>query len=307
MYRIKYNLNKLKIIINDFFRKSKYKKNICILSSSKYKNKVVEDINLKYYFNKRNIGVNIIDYNENVDFNKYDLVIIRSVWGFYREKEKFINLVKSLSGKVFNDESIIINNLDKEIQYKILEKNNIETIQTVFTNDLSNLKDIWNNNFKEYNKLVIKPTISESGNDTFCIDKNFKIPNIKTRWMVEPFIESVKDGEISVILFNGKVMYGVRRYSGIFCPYQKTKYIDLLELDNTLILICNKVSKIKEYSNHLYMRIDFVFEFDKYLLMEVELIDPLLFMECVPKKLKIYDKFVESVLEKTELLNIGRK
>ena len=50
-----------------------------------------------------------------------------------------------------------------------------------------------------------------------------------------------------------------------------------------------------------------MFEFDKYLLMEVELIDPLLFMECVPKKLKIYDKFVESVLEKTELLNIGRK
>lgn len=307
MCRIKYNLNKLKIIINDFFRKNKYKKNICILSSSKYKNKVVEDINLKYYFNKRNIGVNIIDYNENVDFNKYDLVIIRSVWGFYREKEKFINLVKSLSGKVFNDESIIVNNLDKEIQYKILEKNNIETIPTVFTNDLSNLKDIWNNNFKEYNKLVIKPTISESGNDTFCIDKNFKIPNIKTRWMVEPFIESVNDGEISVILFNGKVMYGVRRYSGIFCPYQKAKYIDLLELDNTLISTCNKVSKIKEYSNHLYMRIDFVFEFDKYLLMEVELIDPLLFMECVPKKLKIYDKFIESVLEKTDLLNIGRK
>lgn len=307
MYRVKYNLNKLKITINDFFRKNNYKKNICILSSSKYKNKVVEDINLKYYFNKRNIGVNIIDYNENADFNKYDLVIIRSVWGFYREKEKFINLVKSLSGKVFNAEFIIINNLDKEIQYKILEKNNIETIPTVFTSDLSNLKDIWNNSFKEYNKLVVKPTISESGNDTFCIDKNFKIPNIKTRWMVEPFIESVNDGEISVILFNGKVMYGVRRYSGIFCPYQKAKYIDLLELDNTLISICNKVSKIKEYSNHLYMRIDFVFEFDKYLLMEVELIDPLLFMECVPKKVKIYDKFIESVLEKTDLLNIGRK
>ena len=298
----KFKLILLKVKINEIMHKKKYKVNVCILSSEKYKNKILEDIYLKYYLNKAGIGATIVSYLENIDYSKYDYAIIRSVWGIYDNINLFKNVIKNLEKnkvKVFNNYNIICNNLNKEKQYELLSKYKIKTIKTIFTDGYTNIDKIWNENFNEDKKIVVKPTMSESGNDTILVDK-LSLKDIinkesKKRLMVEPFIESVKNGEISIILFNNKIMYGVKRYSGVFYKYKNTEYIPISDINKKIIKSVNEIIKIDEYKESLYTRIDFVYHDSEYLVMEIELIDPMLFLTVVPKNENIYTKFISEI------------
>ena len=292
VYALKRLDNKLYCFINE----NKFDKSVAIVSCDKWIGKVKEDELLKFELNKLYVNVDIISWqNKTIDYSKYDAVIIRSVWGYQDYIEDFLEYLDKLRDnniKVFNNVEILKSNLNKYKQFKLLDKYEIPHIDTFFLKEeeLSKLSSI----NKEYKNLVVKPIISGSGNNTFIISNTIKKNNIKVEdvyamfkevlnkynnyLMVQPFVKEIDNGEISVVLIDNKVNHIIVRNTSIFNDKGSISVLDLNTLDEKMKSIVDKCSNIKEYKDALYMRVDLVKVEDNYKVMELELVEPQLFL-----------------------------
>lgn len=242
-----------------------------IVSSSKYKNKIKEDLILQKYLLKAGYRSKIVAWEDNMSA---DVNIIRSVWGYHHDIDKFLSYVGSI--KTINDSKIIRENVDKKKQYELLEKNNISRIDTLFLDNISDYK-------YSSEMVVVKPVVSASGENTFIIkceadlEKVRKLSNI----MIQPYISDISDGEVSVVSINGKIKYGIKRFPGVFTEYKREEYIPTGDLCMEIIDNAKKIISIDEYKEASFMRIDFVKDGSEYKVMEVELVDPNLFVETI--------------------------
>lgn len=274
----------------------KFNKRIAIVSCDKWIDKVKEDELLKFELNKLLVNVDIISWQDkNVDYSKYDAVVIRSLWGYQDYIDEFIDFLDRLKKenvRVFNNTEILKANLNKYEQFKILDKYEIPHIETFFLKN-SELDKV-NNLSKEYRDLVVKPIISGSGNNTFIISdtikkNNIKVTDVKEKFqnvlndtnnylMVQPFVKEIEDGEISVVLIDNKVSHIVVRNTSVFNDKGSISVVGLDTMDDNMKSIVDSCAKIKEYKEALYMRVDLVRINDDYKVMELELVEPQLFL-----------------------------
>lgn len=267
-------------------------KKIGIVSCDKWKDKLEEDINLNKTLNNLGLCSEIISWQQPLE-KKYDMLILRSVWGYqnyYEDFKKWLLYIKENNIPLFNNVEIILNNIRKDIQFDILKKNNIETIDTVFIN----LSEFNKNNLLNYiNKgdYVIKPTISGSGENTFLVTnsninleniikkedilKTYKFilkNNIDCKIMLQPFVSEINNGEYSCIFIDGQLTHTMLRFPNVF--HEKKRPYFISEVPENIINLAKKVEKIPEFKNYLYMRVDMVLVDGKAQIMEVELTDP---------------------------------
>ena len=297
------------------FNKNKFDKRIAIVSCDKWVGKVKEDELLKFELNKLYVDVDIVSWQDkSIDYSKYDAVIIRSLWGYQDYIEEFmiyLDLLKKNKVKVFNDVDILKDNLNKYEQFKILDKYEIPHIDTFFLkkDELYKIAKIG----KNYSDLVVKPIISGSGNNTFIISEDIKKNNISiddvenkfknvlndinNYLMVQPFVKEIDNGEISVILIANDVSHVVVRNTSIFNDKGSIMVLGLDFMDKRMKSIVDSCSKIKEYKDALYMRIDLVKIADDYKVMELELVEPQLFMGFRKTK-KQLENFAKVIREK---------
>lgn len=307
--------------VNIYAKTHKYSTYIGIVSCNTWKNKVYEDVSIKYYLNRQGYGADIISYEEENDYSKYKALIIKSIWGFQKNKETFDKFLEQVSKNkipLYNSVEIISNNYDKEKQFKLLDKYHIKHIDTVFIENNSSIaqkiKETWENKFNNYDKLVIKPVVSESSADTYIISLNEtgkntitikdvknKYKNINYSLMLQPFIKEVKNGEYSVICFSNKLSHVIQRCVSVFGEKPYIKYIRKETIDDKMLEIVNKICLIKEYKDNLYMRIDLVKTNEEYQVMEVELLDPQLFLNSITSndyKKEAYQTFTKEIINR---------
>lgn len=313
--KIKFNLRILLINIYIMIFTNNKNKKVAIVSCNKWKNKVLEDIKLKYYLAKNHVKADIISWEEKNNYTKYDAIIIRSVWGFeIKSFKNWLNIVNK-KVKIINSYVLINNTFSKKKQFDILDKYHILHIPTKNIksdkNISKNIKKIWDTYYSLYDKIVIKLDISESGNNTFVLSKGKKTKNSITfdeltdkfskqniLLLIEPFIEEVNKGEISVILFNKNVSHAIIRYSGIFTKNKSCIEIAIKDLPQEILEITNKIINLKEFKDFTYLRLDFIKHENKYLVLEIELIDPFLFLNSIKDKKRqkeVYQLFVSEI------------
>lgn len=313
---IKLYLLRLKVFFKKIFTKKTTR--VAILVSSAWANKVSDDLLLELALLNKKIYPTLVSYDKPHNYLKYKLVIIRSIWGYEKQIDYFLNLLNELKKNnipILNDYAIINNNFNKENQILLLEKYNIPIIKTTIIP--KNTKDIQSIIEKLFNQeLVIKPSISASGNNTYLISNDstrnnvislnninsiYKDINQKSSLIVQPFIKEIDNGEISLIYINGTYSHAVLRFPHIFNNKSSVQYLSKEELDNEIFTIANKVLAIKEYQGNLYERIDFVKIDQQYYIMEIELIEPDLFIRRITDKNlqnNILKAFASSIEEK---------
>ena len=111
-------------------------KKIAIVSCDKWVGKLEEDNNLKTALINEGMDARIISWQQPLD-EKYDLLILKSVWGYqnyYDEFKKWLIYIKNNNISLLNNPDIILNNVMKDIQFGILNNNNIDYIDTIFIN-----------------------------------------------------------------------------------------------------------------------------------------------------------------------------
>ncbi len=310
--------SKLHILLN----KRKIEKKVGIVSCDQWKGKMKDDILLKCALEQMNVQADIISWQDKKKgFTTYDALIVTTIWGFHRHLTQFYDWLKQIENHhilILNEISLMKDNFDKEKQFELLRKYHIKCVDTVFIEPkkaTEEVKRLWEHEYSKYPKIVVKPTISESGNDTYVLGEETSknsvqieqldslYQNVKGKLMVQPFIEEVQNGELSLILIDGKLTNVMLRYPNIFTKDNQAIYIDIEKLDQKLLTLAHQILKIPEYQDFFYMRIDTIKSKGEYQIMEVELLDPNLYLSFIPNKKQqkeTFHFFAESILKRID-------
>jgi glutathione synthase/RimK-type ligase-like ATP-grasp enzyme len=243
-----------------------------------------------------------------VNWTDYNYLIFRTVWDYFDfpdEFAKWLDTLEHLQVKTLNPLSIVKRNQHK-FYLRDLQNQGIEIIPTVFIPknsglDLTFLAD------KNWTKAVIKPAISAGSYQTtlFNIEETDKITQeyatiaVESDLLVQPFMPEIQTmGEVSIIFFGGKFSHSILKkpkeedfrvqsqFGGKYTVYQPG-----------LSLISTSANIVKTFGdNLLYARVDGILKDGKFLLMELELIEPDLYFGHFPDGKKNFFKALEKLI-----------
>ncbi|MBE6449184.1 MAG: ATP-grasp domain-containing protein [Alphaproteobacteria bacterium] len=235
-------------------------------------------------------------------FKDCDYVLIRSCWNYHKYPDKFIQWINSLNIPTINAKSLIQWNIHKKYLLE-LEKHNIEIPKT-YVIQKENVKDF---NFNIFDEFVIKPAISASGYLTYKYNKNDSekvnslLPLYSSDVLIQEFIpEVIQEGEISFVFFNNSFSHAVKKIPSLSDFRSQARYggtvknfIPNQALKNKAVEI---VQKIMDITNEcpFYMRLDAVLRKNNLVIMEIEAIEPRLFLSN--SNCDIFKKAWQSIL-----------
>ena len=257
----------------------------------------------------KNLNAEAVAWNDpSVNWAKYDYLIFRTVWDYFEYPTEFaawLDELERLNIKTLNPLSIIKRNQHK-FYLQELEKQGIDIIPTVFipkntSLDLSFLKE------KQWDKAVIKPAVSAGAYLTKLFSRD-EIAEIEAEYtpialerdlLVQPFMSEIQEqGELSILFFQGKYSHAIsktpkagdfRIQSHFGGQYQA------FTPDAQLLATAENI--VKTFGGDLlYARVDGILKNGKFLLMELELIEPDLYFNYHPDAKKNFLTALESML-----------
>jgi glutathione synthase/RimK-type ligase-like ATP-grasp enzyme len=249
-------------------------------------------------------GLNItkeIWNNEQVKWKNYDLAILKSPWDYFDLIEDFyawLKKIENLNIKLLNPLEIVRWNADKHYLHDIENAGlNVTLSKFITKGDEVNLLQYFED-FKT-DQFIVKPAVSGGSKNTFKVTAaNVDEINEKLKTLVQledfilqPFIKEIEEiGELSFLFFNGHFSHALLKkaakgdfrvqatFGGSVHPYQP---------DDELI------KSAKKYADQfaegcLYARVDGAMVNNEFVLMELELIEPFLFLDTNEKALENY-------------------
>jgi glutathione synthase/RimK-type ligase-like ATP-grasp enzyme len=248
--------------------------------------------------------------NDNVNWNDYNAVIVRSTWDYQNDSEKFVSVLETINSAshLENNLELMKWNMNKGYLFD-LDQKGVKIVDT-----------IWENNFNpksapEYfdrlnaEEIIIKPNISANADNTFRLtreklNKNLQLlENIfaEREFMVQPFLKNIiEEGEYSLFFFNGKFSHSVLKKpkeNDFRVQEEHGGNIQPLKVNAELISIAENIIK-QLFTVPLYGRVDLVRNAqNEFAVMELELIEPSLYLN---KDLQSPLRFAEAFIERME-------
>jgi glutathione synthase/RimK-type ligase-like ATP-grasp enzyme len=237
-------------------------------------------------------------HSPNVVWSDFDAVLVYSTWDYYENPSEFVDLLRQIedSGtKVYNSSSIVEWNADKKY-LQDLETWGLKTIDTVYLSpgELENLETILIE--KGWNECVIKPQFSASGYHTYRFNLS-DVQNIKDKlkdfdeqYMVQPLAEEViSEGEWSFVFFEKEYVH---------CILKKPKEGEFKVQGGQKIPISPPDWMIKEVEHiletidlpSLKTRVDVIQRDGEIRIMEIEMIEPVLYLKYSDESAKTIAK-----------------
>jgi glutathione synthase/RimK-type ligase-like ATP-grasp enzyme len=237
----------------------------------------------------------------NVDWSRFDALIIKSPWDYFDKIAAFYNWldkVEAAGCKVLNPVKTLRWNADK-LYFKDMEAAGVTIVPTVWLEQGSTFNA--QAAFAELGseKIIVKPRVSGGAKNTFALTideakaKTSEINQLLLQepFLAQPFIEEIKtDGEWSFIFFGGNYSHTVLKTAkpGDFrvqhffggTIHTPTPPAALLATAQTIV---DKFAK-----DCLYARVDGVALNNELVLMELELIEPFLFLSTSEGNLERY-------------------
>ena len=284
------------------------KKHIALITSIKWNIPTRCDKILAEELRKEGIQTDIVSWEKSCIWKSYDLIILRSCWDYHLYYKAFCHWLSELKATgiaVANGVSQIETNIDKEQQLRLLRNRNIPVIPSVVCTSIESARNFFE---KEYlGCAVIKPSISASGyrtavvrNEKELIRQARDILKDDKKIILQPFIDTVCNGEISMIFFHGVFSHAVRRYPGVTVVGRSPVPIDepMTEWLEVASAVCREISA----ESMLYVRIDMIEYHSEIYVMEVELAEPDLYLNLeYGTESKPLKKFVEHIRREINL------
>ena len=251
-------------------------------------------------------AVEIVNWDDKtVNWSKFDRVVLRSAWDYPERLTEFLTWFDGVAviTEVVNSPAIVRWNLDKNYLNELADAR-IPITPTVFVKP---------GDVCEYptGEFVIKPAIGAGSRDAASYDANQH--EIATRHvarlhasgqtvLVQPLLNSIaKDGEWPMVFFGGKFSHAANKRVSL--PRAGT--VDDLFAAETNSSHTPTTSQLKvaqaaiefvsaKFGMTTYARVDLVLDNqDNFCVLELELIEPSLFVHCADAK--AVDRFVEVV------------
>jgi hypothetical protein len=241
---------------------------------------------------KNNVMVNAVAWDDpDVKWQELDAVILRSTWNYHRQLQHFLQwleMLDQLKIRVWNPTVVIRANVSKKYMID-LQNAGIPIVPTVFLplNKTAHLRLILEK--ENWERVIIKPEVSASAYQTITAsltnaeDDQKQLDEIlKTSGaLIQEFRnEIIETGEWSFIFFGRKFSHAVLKHprAGDFRVQEELGgIIQATSPSDSLIQQAQRILD-QVQGMLLYARVDGIVAKDELLVMELELIEPSLFM-----------------------------
>jgi glutathione synthase/RimK-type ligase-like ATP-grasp enzyme len=238
------------------------------------------------------IQTEIVDWRSaDRDFSKFDLIVLRSCWDYHLRVSEFIDWLQRVAQAtpVLNAVDTVLWNYNK-FYLREVEALGVEIAPTVFVNGTGRIASSEWHQIRSWKKSVVKPAVSASAHKTWLFETG-AVPDeaeLKSKMEGEPFLiqqyipEIQTEGEISFVYIDGVFSHAVlKRVAADDFRVQKEHggSAELFHPDSTLLAQANQIAAtVPQVRDSLYCRIDAIARGGKLVLMELELIEPQLFL-----------------------------
>lgn len=285
---------------------------VAVVSSIEYCNKISEDVALADALKRLSIKAEIVAWDDNsIKWDEYDTVVLRSAWGYHKRYKQFLewlNFLDSAGVSLLNNTEMVRWNIRKDQQFATLKSLNLPLIPyLVMRADRIQIEDVYQRLGTKI--LVVKPTVSASGNNTYILNKkslkNFILSDeIADKFgssdvIIQPFVQKIETGEYALVFIDGHFSHAVIRFPGIFTEKKSPIYVRAGNIPVKIMDLANKTAQaIKLHFGYTpaYARYDFVED----MIMEVELAEPDLMTRNIPEveKSMALDKLAASIAQR---------
>ena len=251
------------------------------------------------------ILVDPVPWTEAADLGGYDLVLPLVAWGYYERPGEWFAFLDRLERErlpVVNPAALLRWNSDKAYLAELGERG----VPTVMTLPVAQLDDSHLADARERfgtRRLIVKPPISGGAFETYRLEPADPLPDSVRgrRMVVQPFIEAIAtSGEYSLILFDGRLSHCVvkRPQTGDFRVQPQFGGVTercappegALELANAAL----EAAPAKA----TYARVDIIRDdSDELRIIELELVEPALFLHLVPEAEATFAETIRSAAE----------
>ena len=255
---------------------------IYFLTCAKLPNLPPQEINAINLLNENKFETQIVNWDEwNTDsLTENDLVFLRSTWNYDQKPQEFLsflNTLKNSKATVVNSVETMLWNMNKQYMFEFQTKN-ILVIPTFHPFEKTELV----NQFPETTQIIAKPIFSAGARGLLKLTKEEWLSNnLAEIYICQPFVESVpKSGEWSLIYFDGVYSHSVLKKAkpGDFRVQSDhggtVEYVDVPEdwkiQGQDYLKACP--------SKPFFARVDLVLWNEQPTLIELEVIEPELFV-----------------------------
>jgi glutathione synthase/RimK-type ligase-like ATP-grasp enzyme len=225
------------------------------------------------------------------DLADFDLILPLVTWGYHLKHDEWLAFLDRLEAErlpVANPPALLRWNSDKAYLAELRE-HGVPTVPTLSVDHLNEAALTAAHTVLGSERLVIKPPISAAAWGTFRLEPGEAVPEeVHGRPMlIQPWLDAVvSEGEYSLIFFGGTFSHCVakRPKAGDFRVQPdhggSTTAVDVPEG----ALAVAEAALAAAPTSALYARVDLIRGTDGTLqVMELELIEPALFLHCVPE------------------------
>jgi len=243
----------------------------------------------------------------NIDWDAFDVVVIRSTWDYHDDPDLFIKVLRQIEASDTRLENALAPvkwNVDKRYLHD-LENKGVRVVQTSFGSDLNEerLSELTRSYHNE--DFIIKPVISASAKNTFRVSPGnvpFEdlVAAFKNKdYMVQPFMRHiVEEGEFSLFFFNGNYSHCIRKVPKHNDFRVQEEHGGLIKACPPTLKQLNCAQRVLDNLDYtvLYARVDLVQdENGDYALMELELIEPSLYLRMDPEAPTRFARAIEAI------------
>lgn len=236
--------------------------------------------------------------DETVDWSNFDKVAIRSCWDYTHRREEFLDWCENVGTRLINTPAIVSWNSDK-FYLRDLSEAGVRIIPTMW--DVDTVEALGT-----HQSWVVKPTISAGAANTAhwtdpqsALSHSIELLVSGRHTMTQPYVSSIDTvGEFAIYMFNGTHSHTVRKPALLEADRAPDVNIsfpgglravtveqELVDFAQTAIASAQGVIG----QEIVQARVDVVLaDSGEPLLMELELVEPALFLDFAPKAARTY-------------------
>ena len=256
---------------------------------------------------KRGVAVENLPWDRpDVDWTDYDLVVLRSTWDYQHHADKFLETLAAVerSGTPLRNGTDTVRWNMQKTYLRDLDAKGVPVVPTLWRVGLGagELLPL----FEETGgtEAVIKPVVSGNAQGAYRLDRktaSARAAEIEAYFanrplMMQPFERGIlEEGEFSLIYFNGEHSHSILKVpkSGDF-RVQEEHGADIRSIVPDAALLAAGDAAMRAIGRKLlYGRVDLVRSGDEFRVMELELIEPALYLRMDPGA---PDRFADAVM-----------
>jgi hypothetical protein len=230
-----------------------------------------------------------------VDWLAYRTIVLRSTWDYHRRVAEFhawIDRMQRIGAALWNPPHVLRWNTDKRYLARLahphLSPPPTEILDRGAAVDLRALLQA-----RDWEEAVMKPTISADGFSTERTSRATAASDqgtldamlVRGDVLIQPLVPEIRTrGEISMMFFAGRFSHAVnkRPQAGEFRVQERLGGRIVRTDPPPALIACGQAVLDQHAPGCLYARVDTVVAADRFVLMEIELVEPSLYLEHDP-------------------------